>query len=132
MAENKLKFEGVITKIGAVTEGTGKSGAWKAVEFVVSEDGKYPQSCKFKMFKGGDKVKEVEDFVKYRKVGDMVEVGFNLKVKEYNGKDYNDIEAWSVFGKKGEENISLSEKMEAVNTVVDAVIPSEFKDDLPF
>ena len=52
------------------------------------------------MFAVGEKLDKLENFLKYTNIGDDVDVSFNLKSKEYNGKFYNSLDAWSVFKKK--------------------------------
>lgn len=101
---NQFKFDGTIQKIYETKQGTTQKGdQWKAVEFLVTETKEHPQSAVFKMSGSGDKVDKIDKFLKYKKVGDDVTVSFNLKTSEYNGKTYNGVEAWSVFGKKTEE-----------------------------
>ena len=100
---NQFKFEGTIQKVFETKQGTTQKGdQWKAVEFLVTEKKEYPQSAVFKIFGSGDKLEKVDNFLKYQKVGDDVTVSFNLKTSEYNGKTYNGVEAWSVFGKKAD------------------------------
>ena len=98
---NEFKFLGTITHIlpleSGVSKATGKE--WKKLTFVVEETkDKYPQKMVFTMM---DNTK-IENFEKYNKVGNAVEVSFNLGAKEFNGKWYPEITAWSVFGAKGE------------------------------
>lgn len=91
---NTLEFKGRITNISDVQSGETKNGAWKSVDFVVSEpDGQYPQSGSFRIF-GEDKV---EKFNKYNSVGDDVIVSFNLKSREHEGRFYNSLDAWKVY-----------------------------------
>jgi len=85
----ELKFTGKITSLGAVQTGEGKSGQWTKVDFEVHEQGaEYPQSAVFTMMG-----KNVENFVKYNKVDDIVEVLFSMKIVNYNNKKYNGVNA---------------------------------------
>lgn len=119
---NQFKFEGTIKKVFETKQGTTQKGdQWKAVEFLVTEKKEYPQSAVFKIFGSGDKLEKVDNFLKYQKVGDDVTVSFNLKTSEYNGKTYNGVEAWSVFGKKADVADSIK-----------ANITTTGDDDLPF
>jgi hypothetical protein len=62
-------------------------------EFVVTdEDDKYPQDIKFECVK--DKV----ELVNKLKVGDKVEVTFDLRGNEYNDKYYVSLSAWKIEG----------------------------------
>jgi hypothetical protein len=57
--------------------------------------------------------KKIENFTKYEKVGNAVEVAFNLSAREYNGKWYADVQAWSVFGaKSGTSNVETNEEFD--------------------
>ena len=51
----------------------------------------------------------------------MLRYHLNLKTSEYNGKTYNGVEAWSVFGKKADIADSIK-----------ANITTTGDDDLPF
>jgi hypothetical protein len=87
--KNDLKFNGKITNILEVIE----VGANKKVEFVVTEiEVQYPQAVKFGIF-GTDKV---DKFLQYNKVDQIVEVLFNFKTNEYQGKYFTSIDAWRV------------------------------------
>lgn len=131
---NQLKFEGTIQRIYETKQGTTKNGdQWKAVEFLVTETKERPQSAVFKLFASGDKVDKIDKFLKYQKVGDDVTVSFNLKTSEYNGKTYNGVEAWSVFGKKQSEETHKKIKSVAVASKrMDAEFAQIVDDDLPF
>ena len=60
-------------------------------EFVITDDAdKYPQDIKFECVK--DKVELVNALT----VGDKVEVTFDLRGNEYNGKYYVNVAAWKV------------------------------------
>jgi hypothetical protein len=87
--KNDLKFNGKITNILEVIE----VGANKKVEFVVTEiEVQYPQAVKFGIF-GTDKV---DKFLQYNKVDQIVEVLFNFKTNDYQGKYFTSIDAWRV------------------------------------
>ena len=87
--KNEMKFNGKITNILEVIE----VGANKKVEFVVTEiEVQYPQAVKFGIF-GTDKV---DKFIQYNKVDQIVEVLFNFKTNDYQGKYFTSIDAWRV------------------------------------
>lgn len=107
---NQFKFLGTITNILPTQSGTSQGGKdWQKLQFVVKEEkADYPQSMVFTMMDP----KKIENFQKYEKVGNAVEVSFNLSAREYNGKWYADITAWSVFGAdKTPVNVSNSEDL---------------------
>jgi len=94
----ELIRQGELTKIFDVEEGTSKAGkAWKKVNFVIDNGKQYNNEICFQIF-GEEKV---DKFIKFRSVGDFVEVKFNVSSREYNGKYYHNLDAWFV-GNAGE------------------------------
>lgn len=96
-----LTINGKITAINAVEKGTSKAGKeWQKLTFVIDTGDKFnPEVC-FQVF-GADKVENIN---KYNKIGDDVEVSFNVSSREYNGKWYNSLDAWMV--KKTDHNVN--------------------------
>ena len=82
----ELKIIGTIKVIGELQ--TFDSGFSK-VEFVLTTDEQYPQDIKFEAVK-----EKADKFLQYNKVGDRIEVKFNVRGNEYNGKYYNTLQAW--------------------------------------
>jgi hypothetical protein len=79
-------------------------------EFVITTpDAKYPQDIIFQLT--NDKM----DIIKPYGVGQEVEVSYNLRGREFNGRYYNTLDAWRVTG-------------EAASNVQ----PQAEQDDLPF
>ena len=109
-----LQLNGTIKLIGE--KQTFDSGFQK-VEFVLTtNDEKYPQDVKFEIVQD-----KVDDFLKYNKVGSVVDVDFNVRGNEYQGKYYVSLTAWKVF------------KSQAAAPATDIGVPSEeIADDLPF
>lgn len=71
--------------------GTASNGSeWKVVTFVIETDDKYNPDV---ALKAGTKLADV---VKGIKKGTQVEVEYNLKSREYQGKWYTDVEAYKV------------------------------------
>ena len=103
---SNLELNGTITAIAEVQEGTAKSSgkSWKKSGFVVETKGEYPKSVYFTVF-GEEKV---ENLLKFNKVGQDVDVSFNVESREYNGKYYTDLQAWRILTNKQEE-VSTSE-----------------------
>jgi len=87
------------------------------MNFVIDTGDQYnPEIC-FQLF-GSDKV---EDFKSRNKVGDSVEVAFNVSSRDYNGKYYHNLDAWKIKGLESSKSTEeIIEKSEQVN------------DDLPF
>ena len=104
---SELKVTGEIVKILPVESGVSNAGKdWKKINFVVNTGAEYnPEIC-FEIF-GDDKV---DKFLKYNKVGDNVDVDFNVSSREYNGKYYHNIGAWRVFKSDGEDQEHAQEE----------------------
>lgn len=92
---SNLQITGVITKITEVQEGQAKSTGktWKKMGFVVQTVSEYPKDVYFTVF-GEEKV---DNFLKFNKVGQKVDVSFNAESREYNERFYTDLQAWKVF-----------------------------------
>jgi len=70
----------------AQTYGNGNSKR----EFVITTDEQYPQNIKMELYK--DKVGLINQF----RVGDYVNVQFNLRGNENNGRYYVNLNAWRI------------------------------------
>jgi len=80
-----MHIKGVITHVGEVTTGTGSKGEWNKFQAVITEQGpQYPKSLVFDVF--NDKVAVA--------LGEECTIHFETKANEYNGKFYNNINAW--------------------------------------
>ena len=114
-----LKVVGKITKVLPPQSGTSKSGnAWTKQLFLVDNGETYNNLFCFELFK----TEKVQSFNQYNKVGDNVEVDFNVNCNEYNGKYYTSLQAWKV------------SKADAVNMVVNEPekVQAIGEDDFPF
>ena len=93
----ELKLTGQIKTIKEVVSGTTKGGdEWKKVEFVIANNDGFEgkeQIFAFEIF-GAEKV---DKFLQYNKVGDMVDVDFNIRTNEWEGKHFTSLQAWKVF-----------------------------------
>ena len=103
---SNLELNGTITVISEVQEGTAKStgNTWKKCGFAVETKGEYPKSVYFTVF-GEDKV---DNLLKFNKVGQNVDVSFNVESREYSGKYYTDLNAWKIFAGGGEAKATPS------------------------
>ena len=95
---SNLQITGTIKSIGEVQSGTSKTTnkEWKKINFVVQTKGEYAKDVAFNVF-GAEKV---DNFTKYNKVGQMVDVSFDVESREYKGRYYTDLNAWKVFTNK--------------------------------
>jgi hypothetical protein len=108
-----LQLNGTIKLIG---EKQVFDSGFQKVEFVLTtNDEKYPQDVKFEIVQD-----KVDDFLKYNKVGSVVDVDFNVRGNEYKEKYYVSLTAWKVF------------KSQAAAPATDIGVPSEEIADLPF
>jgi len=114
---SELKVTGTITSIMDIETGKSSNGDWSKVVFAIETDGDYPKTIAFTIF-GADKV---EKFLKFNKVGHEVEVSFDAKSREYNGKFFTDLTAWKVWGlTRGNQAATVAVELE------------DETDDLPF
>lgn len=112
----ELKLIGKIKEVGELQ--TFDSGFTK-VEFVLTTEETYPQDVKFEVVK-----EKAEKFITYNKINDRLEVKFNVRGNEYNGKHYVSLQAWYTQNVESNE----SEGTTSRKTLVEA----EGEDDLPF
>ena len=115
-----MKVENLkITKISEVQSGTSKAGKdWKRLTFVGETSEQYNNLYAFELF-GEEKV---DDFVKFNKEGDSVDVDFNVSTREWEGKYFTSLSAWKVF--KAQNT--------AETTVTSEVPTASDEDSLPF
>lgn len=121
---SELKVSGKIVKILDKVTGAKKdgSGEWVKQSFVIDNGEQYNNLASFEVF--GDE--KVENLNKYNKVGDNVEVTFNISCNEWQGKYYTTLQAWKVF--KSDSSVA-----QAVAQIDNAFPPAEEEqDDLPF
>jgi len=90
-----LEMKGTIKVVSEVQEGTAKSSgnAWKKLTFVIETGGEYSKDVAFTVF-GEEKV---DNFLKFNKVGQSVDVSFNAESREFNERYYTDLQAWKIF-----------------------------------
>ncbi len=125
------KAEGKIEKIFDAEQ---KSASFQAREFVIEvADGQYPQMVKFQLVQ--DKCTLVDDYAE----GDNVEVEFDLRGREWNGKYFTNLQAWRI-SKAGEGSdsggatggASSSTSSTPKPAAAPAAASSDFDDDIPF
>jgi single-strand DNA-binding protein len=72
-----------------------ESGA-KKLTLVIDTKEQYNNEYALDYFKSGEYVKYVDEFAKYNKIGDQVEVEFNFNQKKYNGRYYTNLNLWKI------------------------------------
>jgi len=117
-----MKVTGKITLIKDKETGTTKADkSWSKVSFLLETDETYNNLYCFNMFSMDDAEKNnVEAFLKFNKVNQMVDVEFNIKTTEWKGKHFTELSAWKVF------------KAEVVEIPEMAGTMEDLEDSLPF
>ena len=117
-----MKVTGKITKINETTSGTSAAGKeWQKLSFLLETTEEYNNLYCFEVF--GDE--KVEQFAKFNRVGQNVDVDFNVKTNEWKGKYFTSLGAWKIF--KAEETEDIG-GLDATGTEV----KEDESDDLPF
>ena len=99
-----MKVTGVIKEVSEVQEGESKAGkAWKKLTFVVETSDEYNNIYPLEVF-GEEKV---DNFLKFNKVGQEVDVEFNVGANEWKGKYFVSLQAWKIF--KAEKDTKAEE-----------------------
>jgi hypothetical protein len=103
--ENVLK--GVIKTVLPVQSGESKATGkeWKKLTFILANNEGYEgaeQIFAFEIF-GEEKV---ENFQKYNKVGQNVEVSFNIGTNEWKGKYFTSLSAWKVMSESSSATVT--------------------------
>lgn len=92
------ELKGKIKFISEVQSGTSKAGKeWKKLSFAITNNDGYEnreQIFAFDVF-GEEKV---DKFIEYNKVGKDVEVAYNIRCNEYQGKYFTNLDAWMIKG----------------------------------
>ena len=118
-----MKVTGKIINILEEQSGTSGSGKdWKKISFVVDNNEQYNNIYCFEVF-GVDKV---DNFKKYNKKGQLVNVEFNVSCNEWKGKYFTTLSAWK---------ISAEQQAQVDNSVTTPPIEAQIQDgveDLPF
>jgi len=116
------KLRGTITSISEIES----AGSGKKLSFRVDTGEQYNNLVEFELYKGAEYLEHLDKFVQYNKVGDFVDVEFNLKTfnwkPEADNKIFTSLSCWKV------------EKAQAQLPATDIGVPSEelAPDDLPF
>jgi hypothetical protein len=110
------KIIAVLPPSSGVSKRTGT--AWKSQDFVIETQDQYPRKCCFRVF-GEDKINNFNI-----QPGEVLTVSFDIDSHEYNGRWYNDINAWAV------NRNAQQQQQPIVNTIRNSVVPS--MDNAPF
>jgi hypothetical protein len=131
-----MDFKGRITNVGALATGVGKEGKeWASIEVIVEDEGQYPNSAVFKLFKNGDNVKYAKSFASDYPIGTRVNIEFNMKAKEWKDpqgkiKFFQELSIWRIA--KDEGSGTVQTHVVSTPSQNGPVVPQEGEDDLPF
>ena len=109
------KTKGEITAISEAQ--TFDSGA-KKLSFQIDTKEQYNNIYSFDLFKNADNLQHLDNFIEWNKVGDKVEVEFNIDCREYQGKYYTNLSCWKC--------------SKATDPVLSEEVHQEEESDLPF
>ena len=112
-----MEIKGKVIEVLPELTGEGKNGTWTKRSFIIETDGKYPKKVQIGAF--GDKMD-----VEFIKIGNELNVHFDLESKEFNKKWYTEVKAFKLdlLGK-----ITKDIPKEKIKNVQDNI-----EDDLPF
>ena len=122
------KIIAVLDKRSGVSKSTGKE--WSSQEYVIETHEQYPKKCCFNVF-GEDKINTFAI-----KAGEELKVSFDIDAHEYQGRYFNNINAWKV-ERTADKAASPTGTAEAAPQASEAAPqptapPAEEEDGLPF
>lgn len=79
----------IVQLLDKQTGQTKAGGTWEKQEYILETEGQYPKKVCFNLW--GEKIAQFGI-----QVNDQVVVSFDLESREYNGRWYTDVRAWSV------------------------------------
>lgn len=100
-----LELEGRVESILSEQSGTSSRGEWVRGGFVVKTEGEYPKTVAFEVL-GRERLDKMKQ---YLKVGGLVKVSFDVSSREWQGKYFTSLTAFSVFAKESEIGQSQSQ-----------------------
>ena len=108
----KYNVKGTIKTIGEKKELSNGATVLEYVVNNVSENG-WETPFKLEMYNKPERIEHLDNFLKFNKVGDEVEVEFDIKGREYEGRVFNSLSHWSC--KQLEDLVPVAEKTEEVS-----------------
>jgi hypothetical protein len=128
-----MEITGILVKQTSIREGVSKTNGnpWKIAEYLLEVPGQYPRHINFRVSDG--QVGRIARFESL--IGKTVTVSFDIDAREYEGRWFNEINAWGIM-----EYINQTQRAANMVAAQNAQSPapqSEAKeggkdDDLPF
>jgi hypothetical protein len=115
-----MEIQGILVKQVAVREGVSQrtGQAWKTAEFLLEIPGQYPRHINFSVRDGlQQRIARFESLM-----GKTVTVSFDLDAHEFEGRWFNDVQAWGIM----EYVVGGGRAQQTQNN------QTENKDDIPF
>jgi hypothetical protein len=84
-----LQISGKLIQLLPLQTGESKNGTWKKQDIIIETQAQYPKKVCISIW--GDKINE-----SILKVGNMLNISFDIESREYNGRWYTDIKAWKI------------------------------------
>lgn len=87
-----MEISGKVIYVSDIESGVSQrtGNTWESLSFVVETNDRYPQKAALKLF-GQDRIEKNPV-----KLGDEVNVSFDINAREYNGRWFNSLDAWNV------------------------------------
>jgi hypothetical protein len=123
-----MSFE-VLGKLHKKFDTESKTDTFQAREFVIEVEGNYPQLIKFQLVQ--DRCSLVDDYEE----GDMMNVHFDLRGREWNGKYFTNLNAWRIEKPSAAASTSEASSQPVGEDTFPAAgdePPAAADDDLPF
>lgn len=112
-----MEISGKIIEILPEQSGQGKSKPWVKQDFILETNDQYPKKIAIQVWN--------DNIAKFAlKVGDELDVSYNIESREYNGNWYTSVTAWKVA-----KTQSAARKYEAKQH---ESVPEDTTEDLPF
>lgn len=93
-----LELEGRVASLLPEQSGNGARGEWFRAGFVIRTEGEYPRNVCFEVL-GRERWERMRQ---YLREGGLVKVSFDASSREWNGKWFTSLTAFSVFSKESE------------------------------
>ena len=127
-----LELEGRVASLLPEQSGNGARGEWFRAGFVIKTEGEYPRNVCFEVL-GRERWERVRQ---YLREGGLVKVSFDVSSREWNGKWFTSLTAFSVFSKESEIGQSGTQSVQQSAAPQPQPAPQPQKesesDDLPF
>lgn len=125
-----MEITGILLKKLGEREGVSKSNGnpWKTAEFLVEIAGQYPKYINFAVRDG--QTGRIAHFDSL--IGKTVNVSFDIDAHEYQGRWFNELNAWGVMEYVAGRQVTQTAAAEPVRVAPSNEVKSDGNGDLPF